>query len=203
MSENKTTTVPNLDSAADFDGKSGQALTGAWEGPQWAPHLNPEVSDLKDSVLKAKLGKMNPGSTARRSLRGIVQVVRAYGHAAYALDVKTPDGIVRVLLPEHGAVYAALNLTTPGKSEVGLLYEGKLPIKGKPGKSAHTYRIATLSGPANLTEPRADALRIVSSEEREAKKAARDAADLDAARAAAREEADDAGDVGDASDLPI
>ena len=97
---------------------------------------------------------------------------------------------MRVLLPEHGSVYSALNLCEPGKTLVGMRYNGKRKMKN--GKSAHDYSIGVLDGPTHV-EPRKDSLVIESMDARE----------LRQARAEAARERAESGDVGDHDDLPI
>jgi hypothetical protein len=181
---------------------SGESAAGGWDGPCWDPRYHPDFHpDTKEAALVAKLAKRGAGSTWRKSLIGALRKGLAWGRPTYFLDVETPSGVHRVMLPEHKTLYGGLNHCTLGAT-VGVKLEGR--GTAKPGQQAPwRFTVRSLSAPV-LDAERGDALTVMTKEERELLQAAslnERAARMRALRRAAKEGGDDADEAVD--DLPF
>lgn len=184
----------------------GDRVAGNFEGSYWVPFMTSEFSDLKESVLAEKIGKLGGPAVFRRNLSGTLVASMAWGRRAYFLDVGRVDAqglksIERVKLPEHHGLYAGLNLIALG-APVVLRFDGlgKAKDAKQPPK---LYTVIALKKGMTGTRPRRDAIRLLSIEERKAmdeKRKAREAAEL-----AAEVNGDDAdtGMLGPDEDLPF
>jgi hypothetical protein len=177
----------------------GETLTGGFEGRSWRPDLHPERCDWKESARRAKIARIKGGVVTAQVITGRVAARYAWGRRAYFLDALRADGEHEaVMLPEHASVYESLNKVRLG-ARVFLEYQGR--GEAKAGRTPpHRYRVTCLHRDDVLSEPRPDALRIVSRDEREAAEAARAAA---AAHARAAAPVGHDGDDGDASDEDV
>jgi hypothetical protein len=179
----------------------GETLTGGFEGRSWRPDLHPERCDLKESARRAKIARIKGGVVTAQVLTGRVAARYAWGRRAYFLDALRADGEHEtVMLPEHHAIYEALNKVRLG-ARVYVEYQGR--GEAKAGRTPpHRYRVTCIHRDDVLPEPRSDALKIVSRDEREAE-AARAAAAARARAAAPVGHDGDDGDDGDASDEDV
>lgn len=148
------------DVAIAFD---GEKASGGFDGPSWQPNL----VEFSTEVIRMKLEKLGKGSSYRPEIAGTLVVGTAWGKSLYFLDVPLKDKTsTRVHLPEHFSLYGSLGLVEVG-AKVRLKYVGRAK-KAKPGQTAPVlYEVIGEKGRV-LSQKRADALEVISSNDPDA-----------------------------------
>jgi hypothetical protein len=169
------TTTTSKDKEWDDAPADGRKITGGFDGRVWVPHLSEVFCELRDDKRREKIAKIKGGAVEAPRLKGRLREAHAWGRAVLILDAQRADGTAEALLvPDHGAIYtAAAILDVSGRgAAVVIEYLGR--GEAKPGRTApHRYSVTALEAARILAQPRANAARVISRDEREAAEKAR------------------------------